>query len=52
MKSMIRVLLLPVIFYLGVYYACYKIFWWAFMEERAGAPQSTRPWSSPGTWSS
>lgn len=35
MKNVMRVLLFPVAIYLAVYWTCYEIFSWAFIEERS-----------------
>lgn len=35
MKTMARILLFPMVVYLAIYWSCYEIFWWAFIEERS-----------------
>ena len=33
--TMTKLLFFPVVLYLAVYWTCYEIFWWAFIEERS-----------------
>lgn len=35
MKNLMRIFLFPVAIYFAVYWTCYQIFWWAFIEERS-----------------